>query len=214
MRTGAPSFLRRSLSLAAVCIFALVMMGCRGRGGGHLPPEDPPFAGPASFGFTFSCERSSRSHRPNPPEGQLHIQLSYTDHGANPIGSDFTVHGIVDTIDPVDESMACIGQEPPPDPGNKLIFLGRYWVAGPAPERFPKSCPRHETPNKPLCRFEVIVEDNDQNRTLSTGDSFSIKLSSVTTMTDDDGRYITEFPDDTVFYARSGHLEGGNITVD
>ena len=64
------------------------------------------FTGPASFGFTFSCEK-----------GDLKIELSYNDKGSNPLGSSFGIHGIVDTIDPVLESEICIGENPPPPPG-------------------------------------------------------------------------------------------------
>jgi hypothetical protein len=167
--------------------------------------------GPASFGFTFSCERSSRSTSPNPPTGQLRIQLAYTDHGTSLfLGSPFSIHGIVDTIDPVLESAICIGQEPPPPSpfGNELIFLGRYRpTTSPPPPGFPQTCPAHETKTTPLCRFEVIVRDNDQDFAPSPGDYFSIKLSTVTEP------LITEFPATTVFYARAGFLEGGSLTV-
>jgi hypothetical protein len=98
-----------------------MLTACTGRGGGQLPPQRPVFKAPASFGFTFSCEDQGGL---NPPTGQLRIQLSYTDHGSNLIGSSFSIHGIVDTIDPVVESMFCIGDEPPPG-GHELIF----WAA-------------------------------------------------------------------------------------
>ena len=111
MKIGAPSFRRRSILLAAVGILALVLTACRGVGGGQLPPDNVVFKGPASFGFAFSCEDKGGI---NPPTGQLRIQLSYTDHGTNPIGSSFGIHGIVDKIDPVLESQICSGQNPPP----------------------------------------------------------------------------------------------------
>ena len=57
-----------------------------------------------------------------------------------------------------------------------------------------------------MCRFEVIVQDNDGNRAASTGDFFSIKLSSSTVLEGD-------LDPATVFYARAGYLERGNITV-
>jgi hypothetical protein len=129
MKTGAPRFLRRSLSLAAAGILAVVLAACTGRGGGQLPPDNV-FTGPASFGFSFSCEN-----------GELRIQLDYTDHGSNPIGSSFSIHGIVDQVDPVLESAVCIDQNPPPPPENQLIFLGRYLPdvigAGRLPEHVP-----------------------------------------------------------------------------
>ena len=92
-KTGAPRFFRRSVLVAAAGILALVLTACMGRGGGYLPPQSPVFSGPASFGFTFSCEDKGGL---NPPTGQLHIELAYTDHGSNPIGSSFGIHGIVD----------------------------------------------------------------------------------------------------------------------
>ena len=56
------------------------------------------FTGPASFGFSFSCEDKGGM---NPPTGRLRIQLSYTDHGSSPLGSSFSIHGTADKIDPV-----------------------------------------------------------------------------------------------------------------
>jgi len=162
----------------------------------------PRVHGPASFGFTFSCEDNGGI---NPPTGQLRLQLTYTDHGSNPIGSSFSIQGTADELDPVLESMFCIGQEPPPG-GNELIFLGRYRLTTPPPAGFPQSCPRRETSTSPLCRFEVMVRDNDGNRAASTGDFFSIMLSSATAVT-------SELPDGTVFYARAGYLERGHLTV-
>jgi hypothetical protein len=224
MKIGARSFRRRSVLLAAAGILALVLTACTGRGGGQLPP-DAVFTGPASFGFTFSCEDQGGI---NQQTGQLRIQLSYTDHGSNVtnvISSGFSIHGIVDTIDPVLESENCIGDNPPPPSeefGNQLIFLGRYYLTSSAPAGFPKTCPTRETSTTPLCRFEVIVRDNDQNFAPSPGDYFSIKLSNVTAVTTDcppdvePPCFITEFPDDptTVPYARAGLLSSGNITVD
>jgi hypothetical protein len=138
MKTGAPSFRRRSVLLAAAGILAVVLTACTGRGGGQLPPDNVVFKAPASFGFDFSCEDSGGL---NPPTGQLRIQLSYTEHGTNLLGSGFSIHGIVDQIDPVNESAFCIGQNPPPG-GNELIFLGRYRLTSSAPAGFPSSmCP-------------------------------------------------------------------------
>ena len=98
----------------------------------------------------------------NPPTGQLRIELAYTEHGSYlPVGSPFSIHGIVDTIDPVLESAICIGQNPPPG-GNELIFLGRYRPMTSAPAGL-EACPKRETRTSPLCRFEVIVRDNDGN---------------------------------------------------
>jgi hypothetical protein len=202
LKTGAPRLFRRSVLLAAVGILALVLTACRGVGGGQLPPNTG-FAAPASFGFTFSCEDKGGL---NPPTGQLRIELAYIDHGTNPLGSGFSIHGIVDQIDPVLESAICAGQEPPPG-GSTLIFLGRYHLTSSAPAGFPSTCPTRETKTTPLCRFEVIVQDNDQNLRPSPGDFFSIKLSTVT------DPLITELPVTTVVYARAGLLSSGNLTV-
>jgi hypothetical protein len=202
MKTGALSFRRRSMLLAAVGILALVLTACRGVGGGQLPPDNVLFKAPASFGFSFSCEDKGGI---NPPTGQLAIQLSYIDHGANPLGSGFSIHGIVDQIDPVLESAICIGQNPPPG-GNELIFLGRYRLTSSAPAGFPSTCPTRETKTTPLCRFEVIVRDNDQNLRPSPGDYFQITLSSATAVT-------SELDPEFVFYTRAGLLSSGNLTV-
>jgi hypothetical protein len=202
MKTGAPRLFRRSIVLAAAGILAVTLTACTGSGGGQLPPQGPVFTAPASFGFTFSCEDKGGL---NPPTGQLRIHLSYTDHGSNPIGSSFSIQGTADKLDPVLESEICSGQLPPPG-GNELIFLGRYRPTTPPPPGFPQSCPRRETSTSPLCRFEVRVQDNDGNRAASTGDFFSIMLSSATTIT-------SELDPATVFYARAGYLERGHLTV-
>ena len=203
MKTGADRFFRRSMVLAAASVLAVVLTACTGRGGGQLPPDNVRFKAPASFGFSFSCEDKGGL---NPPTGQLRIELSYTDHGSNPIGTSFSIHGTVDTIDPVVESAVCIGQNPPPG-GNELIFLGRFRLTSSAPAGFPSTCPTRGTETTPLCRFEVLVQDNDKNSAPSPGDFFSIKLSTVTGLT-------SQLDPLTVFYARAGFLSSGNITVD
>jgi hypothetical protein len=196
MKKGTSPFVRRFLSLAVAGILVVVLAACTGSGGGTLPPQNPLFTGQASFGFTFSCQN-----------GDLKIELSYTDKGSNPIGSSFGIHGFVDTIDPVLESQICIGENPP-QPENQLIFLGRYRLTSGSPGLFPtSSCPTQETPTSPLCRFEVIVQDNDRSLAPSPGDFFSIKLSSATALT-------SELDPMSVFYARAGYLAGGNLTVD
>ena len=203
MKPGRPSFRRGPAALAAVGLLVLVLAACTGRGGGQLPPNGPTFTGPASFGFSFSCQDNGGL---NPPTGRLRIELSYTDHGTNPLGSAFSIHGFADDIDPVLESAICIGQNPPPE-GNELIFLGRYRPTSPAPAGFPMTCQTGDTSTTPLCRFEVIVRDNDSNRAPSTGDYFQITLSSATAAT-------SEFEPPTVFYTRGGLLDSGNLTVD
>jgi hypothetical protein len=192
---------RRRAIVGLVCLLTALASACDGRGGGQLPPEAPLFTGPASFGFSFSCERSSTSVKSQPKTGRLRIQLSYSDHGTNLLGSAFSVHGTVDTIDPVLESMICVGQEPPPG-GNELIFLGRYRTTSTAPTGFAPSC----TSASSRCRFEVIVRDNDGDLAPSAGDFFSIQLSSATAVT-------SELDPRSVFYTRAGLLSSGNLTV-
>jgi hypothetical protein len=202
MTTAAPPSSRRFVALATAGILALALTGCTGHGGGQLPPDNVAFKAAASFGFTLSCEDKGGL---NPPTGSLRIELSYVEHGTNPIGSSFSIHGTADRIDPVWESAICIGQNPPPGDGYELIFLGTYRLTSSAPAGFPRTCPTRETSTTPLCRFEVIVRDNDRNRAPSRGDFFSIKLSSVTALTSDL---------DAVFYARAGVLTSGNLTID
>jgi hypothetical protein len=202
MKTGASRLFQRSLLVAAAGILALMLAACTGRGGGQLPPS-PGFKAAASFGFSFSCQDSGGL---NTPTGQLKIELSYNDKGINPLGSSFGIHGIVDTIDPVLESVICIGKNPPPG-GNELIFLGRYYPTSSPPAGFPQSCKPGKTSTTPLCRFEVVVRDNDKNGVPSAKDYFQITLSSATALTSD-------LAPATVFYTRAGLLSSGNLTVD
>ena len=203
MKLGGRRLVRRSIFLAAACMLALALTACTGKGGGYLPPSTG-FTGQAPFGFTFSCEDKGGI---NPPTGKLAIELAYSDLGTSDFfGAPFSIHGIVDRIDPVLESAVCSGQKPPPG-GTTLIFLGRYRLTSSPPPDFPSTCPARETKTTPLCRFEVIVQDNDNNLKPSPGDAFSIKLSTVTDPN------VTEFPIGTVVYARAGILAGGNITV-
>ena len=201
MKSNTPTFLWRFMSLAVAGILMVVLAACTGRGGGYLPPDNVLFKGQASFGFTFSCEN-----------GDLHIELSYNDKGSNPIGSSFGIHGTVDQLSPVVESAVCIDENPPPPPENQLIFLGRYRLTSSAPSGFPPACKTTTS----SCRFEVIVQDNDQSMTPSPGDFFSIKLSTVTAPCPSDPFDLTcsQLPPLSVFYARAGHLAGGNLTVD
>jgi hypothetical protein len=175
--SGDPSSWPRSAS-------SMMLTACTGAGGGYLPAGPTAsdtfpttvFTGRASFGFHFSCEDKGGI---NPPTGRLRIQLAYPDHGTSPLlGSPFSIQGTADELDPVLQSTICIGQNPPPG-GSTLIFLGRYRPTTPPPTGFPETCPRRETPTSPLCRFEVIVQDNDGNLAGSKGDFFSIKLSSA-----------------------------------
>jgi hypothetical protein len=205
MKTCSPPRLRRSLSVAVAGILAVALTACSAHGGGQLPPDGVLFMGPATFSFSFSCERSSRTTNLHPKPGRLRVQLTYHDHGNNPIGSSFGIHGIADEIDPVIESMFCIGDEPPPG-GNELTFMGRYRLVSSAPEGFTSSCPAHETETTSMCRFEVTVRDNDMNGGPGIGDYFEIRLSS--------GTVLGELDPATVFYTRAGVLSKGNITVD
>jgi hypothetical protein len=156
MKPGAPRYFRRSVLLAAAGILAVMLTACTGSGGGYLPPgptasdtfPNTVFTGKASFGFHFSCEDKGGL---NPTTGQLRIQLTYRDHGTSDlVGSPFSIQGTADELDPVLESMICIGQNPPPG-GNELIFLGRYRPTAPLPPGFPATCPRRETSTSPLC---------------------------------------------------------------
>lgn len=203
MKFGARSLPGRCLSLTLVGMVVAGLAACTGRGGGYLAP-DAAFTGRAQLGFTFSCEDSGGL---NPPTGQLRIQLAYSDHGAGPtVGGPFAIHGAVDQISPLIESQICIGQNAPPT-ANELIFLGRYWPTSSSPSGFAASCPTRAASTGPLCRFEVVVKDNDESLTPSQGDFFSIKLSTATAFT-------SVLDPETVFYARAGHLAGGNLTVD
>src|SRR3954470_975468 len=133
--SGGRRLLRRSLTVGAAGILLASVAACTGRGGGYLPPQATVYSSQASFGFTFSCQDPGGI---NPPTGQLRIQLDYDEHGTNPLGGPFSVHGIVDQIDPVVESEVCIGKEPSEPPG-ELTFLGRYRPTSP-PARFPSTC--------------------------------------------------------------------------
>lgn len=199
---------RHIVRVASVLAVGLLLAGCTGRGGGWLPPDGVVFSSQASFGFSFSCERSSNSYNTTPPTGRLRIQLQYTEKGTNILHGPFSIHGEVDKLDPVVESAICIGQEPPPG-RNELIFLGRYRVTAWGGARFPAECQSTTTDlTTSQCRFEVVVRDNDRNYVPSTGDYFSLKLSGSSSL-------VSEFDDSTpVLYVRAGNVGGGNVKVD
>jgi predicted small lipoprotein YifL len=228
MKLGGHRIFRRFIFLATVGILAAVLTACTGKGGGYLPPgpyvSDPAidqaviekfvktsFTGQAPFGFTFSCEDKGGL---NPPTGKLAIELAYSDQGTSALNAPFGIHGIVDKIDPLLESMFCSGQTTPPEPlpPNELIFLGRYRSTSSSKPGALKDCPTRETTTSPLCRFEVFVRDNDKNMRPSKGDFFSIQLSTATCTSPTDLSCST-LPIEKVFYARAGYLAGGNLTV-
>jgi len=185
-------------------MLCLLLTACTGRGGGWLPPDSTlGFTGQATFGFSFSCQDPSAL---TGPTGRLQIELDYGDKGSNPLGGPFSIHGKVDTLNPVLESQICIGQNPPPT-YPELIFLGVYRPNSPAPSGFPVNCTKTIAgTGTPQCRFEVEVRDNDRNGAPSAGDYFSINLSTSTAIS-------SQLPANSVIYARAGTLGGGNITV-
>ncbi|HTF40052.1 MAG TPA: hypothetical protein VK754_05595, partial [Propionibacteriaceae bacterium] len=140
--------------MAAAGILVAVLTACTGKGGGYLPPgvtgsdvfPGTVFTAQAPFGFTFSCEDKGGL---NPPTGKLAIELAYSDLGTSALlSAPFSIHGIVDKIDPVVESAVCIGQNPPPG-GTTLIFLGRYRLTSSRSPGFPSTCPARETKTTP-----------------------------------------------------------------
>jgi hypothetical protein len=191
----------RTGGLMLLALVAVLVVGCSGTGGGWLPPSPPAFSAQASFGFSFSCERSSQSFSLNPKPARLKIQLSYSDKGSNPLGGPFSIHGEADKIDPTIESMICTGENPTASIG-QLTFLGTYYPTS-AQGQFGMCAKDSSSP----CRFEVTVRDNDRDRAPSKGDFFSISLSSSSVQS-------FELDPATVIYSRAGILGGGNIKVD
>jgi hypothetical protein len=189
-----------------VLVLAGLLSGCSGRGGGWLPPDNVVFTDQASFGFSFSCERSSNAFNLHPKSTRLHIELSYTEHGAYagvnaiPAGRPFSIHGVVDSIDPALESMVCTGDDSAVDTG-QLVFLGRFRVTSGGSGEI-VSC----QVDNPGCRFEVIVQDNDGSTAPSSGDDFSIALSGTSG--------VSTVLDGPLLYFRGGKLGGGNLMVD
>ena len=187
-----------------LAVITLAVVSCSGTGGGWLAARAPLYGGQASFGFSFSCERASESLRSlQPKSARLRIQLSYTEHGTNPLGGPFSIHGEADTLDPVLESAVCLSAEDEGVPG-QLIFLGPYRSTS---SGSPLLTTCSDTSSQNPCRFEVIVQDNDRDRTPSPGDFFSIKLAGPSGVS-------TEIPDASVIYARAGHIAKGEIRVD
>jgi len=200
----------RARLFAGAVIALAVVTACTGTGGGWLPPDGVLFAANASFGFTFSCERSSQTTQSgNPKPGQLKLELAYNEKGRNPLGAAFSIHGVADSIDPVLESEVCVGQEEQPPGAGHLVFLGRYRLTSTPPAGFPVQCAQ-TTISAANCRFEVDVQDNDRNLAPSAGDGFAISLTSVTDATVTD---LGSLAPPVLFYSRAGLLGGGNITV-
>ena len=123
MKSGAPPFLRRSFSCAAT------VLRC-GADGLHRHWRRTAAAyhrvhRPGVVRLLLQLRALVQQHEPQSASRPAPHPVSYTEHGTHlPLGSPFTIHGIVDEIDPILESAFCIGQNPPPG-GNELIFLGR-----------------------------------------------------------------------------------------
>ena len=158
------SAVRRFVNLV-VGTLAVGLAACAGRGGGQLP-QSRMFTGPASFGFSFSCEDKGGV---NPPTGRLHIELSYTDHG-------MPIFSLV-LLDPRDRRHDRSGarirdlhRSEPAAAGEQADLPGALSADVIGTDRLPPACPMQEATTTPWCRFEVIVRDNDGNRAPSTGD--------------------------------------------
>ena len=154
MKIGAPRFFQRSVLLAAACILAVVLTACTGKGGGYLPPQKPGVHRPGAVRLHVQL-------REGWPESAK-IELAYNDKGAATRSVrrlEFTASStrLTRCWNP-QFALARIHR-----PGrNQPIFLGRYSQTSSAPAVFPSTCPeRNETTS--LCRFEVIVQDNDNN---------------------------------------------------
>ena len=116
----------------------------------------------------------------------------------------FSIHGTVDTLDPVLESAICIGQNPPPG-GNDSDLPGSLPDARPRRPRRVPAAVHHRTAR---CRFEVIVRDNDKNRR-SVGRRLLLHHP-----VERHRRCPPSSIPPTVFYTRAGLLSSGNLTVD
>jgi hypothetical protein len=116
-------------------------------GSGYLPPGPTAsdtfpttvFTGKASFGFNFSCEDKGGL---NPPTGQLRLHLTYADHGTSQLlSSPFSIHGSADELDPVLESMLCIGAEPAEARPERADLPGHLPANDTAPAGLPLDVP-------------------------------------------------------------------------
>lgn len=143
--------------LAAVLGFALT--SCSGRGGGRLgePLEgSPSFDGPATFGFTFTCEVKGG-------KAVIRGQLEYHDDAA-----DYDLHGVVD---PLFTTVATCEAAAEQLNGLPVVqFEGEY-----RPQNMDPAMPD----DLERGRFNVQVFDQGEpGRTNGdiTGDSFSIAL--------------------------------------
>ena len=104
---------RRPVAIACLALAALAgAAGCgRARQGKHLVGFSQCNLG-EPWRVAMNAEVAARAK--DFPD----IELAYADQGTSVLlGAPFSIHGIVDKIDPVLESMICIGQNPPPPPG-------------------------------------------------------------------------------------------------
>ena len=201
MKARSRLLLRRSVFLAAIGVLVAVLTACTGRGGGYLPPE-------RAFRCSTARRRSaSPSAASASPAARTRIRRPVSSASSSPTTNTATTSrsarrsgstGSSTSIDPVLESAICIGQNPPPG-GNELIFLGRYRPTSAPPAGFPATCPTRETKTTPLCRFEVIVRDNDGEPRPVAG-----RLLLDQAVERHGSRRLNSIPA-TVFYSRAGH---------
>ena len=193
VKSGTSPFVRRFVSFAVAGILVVVLAACTGRGGGYLPPQ-PACSLVRRRSASRSAARTATSRSSSPT----------TTRAATPSARRSGSMG------PSTRSTRCwnlrsVSARTRLPAGNQLIFLGRYRLTSSAPSGFPAACKT----TTPLCRFEVIVQDNDRNLTPSPGDFFSIKLSTVTAPCPSDpliSRAATPSPDRVL---RAGRLSGG-----
>ena len=203
MKARSRLLLRRSVFLAGIGVLVAVLTACTGRGADTCRLTSVAFTGPASFGFTLQLRGQGR--REPADRSAAHPALLQRTRQQPRIGSPFGIHGIVDMIDPVLESMICIGQNPPPG-GKELIFLGRYRPTTSAPAGFPKSCPtRRRRPTAVPFRGHRAGQRQEPARRRRATSSRSRCRAPRQSPSDLDPA--------TVFYTRAGLLEGGNLTV-
>ena len=186
-----------STLLPAICLAGRCLHPRCGADGVHGPWRRIPatssagFTGQASFGFTSAARRADLEDRALlQRQGQQPARLAVRDPWHR--RQDRPGAGIRRS------ASARI----------RLLRRERADLLGPLPADvvgavgLPVDVPKTETSTSPLCRFEVIVRDNDQNLSPSPGDFFSIKLSTVTCASPTDVSCSNSRA--TVFYARAG----------